>query len=82
MIGLPACFEVVIQDTASTATLAALLTAREKTTCYRSNRGGLRDKKVFRVLLGRNTFIDRESRKNSQESIKITAQEIINITPE
>ena len=31
MIGLPGYFEGVIQDTASTATLAAIITAREKT---------------------------------------------------
>ena len=30
LIGLPANFEGVIQDTASTATLAAIITAREK----------------------------------------------------
>ena len=32
MIGLPKEFEGVIQDTASTSTLAAIITAREKTT--------------------------------------------------
>ena len=37
MIGLPKKFEGVIQDTASTATLVALLTAREKYTSYRIN---------------------------------------------
>lgn len=40
MTGLPSYFEGVIQDTASTATLAAILTAREKTTAFRFNEEG------------------------------------------
>ncbi len=42
MIGLPDGFAGVIQDTASTATLCALLTAREKATGFESNESGLR----------------------------------------
>ncbi len=41
MTGLPASFEGVIHDSASSATLAALITAREKVTQYRSNKEGL-----------------------------------------
>ncbi|HEX5819755.1 MAG TPA: pyridoxal-dependent decarboxylase [Gemmatimonadales bacterium] len=41
MIGLPAAFTGVIQDTASTATLVALLTARERATRYAANVQGL-----------------------------------------
>ncbi len=41
MIGLPAGMSGVIQDTASTATLCALLTAREKATGFEANRTGL-----------------------------------------
>jgi aromatic-L-amino-acid decarboxylase len=41
MTGLPSCFEGVIQDSASSATLAAIITAREKVTGYASNREGL-----------------------------------------
>jgi aromatic-L-amino-acid/L-tryptophan decarboxylase len=41
MIGLPAGFTGVIQDTASTATLVALLTARERATRYAANLQGL-----------------------------------------
>ena len=41
MIGLPEGMAGVIQDTASTATLVALLTAREKATGFESNRRGL-----------------------------------------
>jgi len=41
MIGLPTDFEGVIQDTASTATLAALLHARERVLGFRGNGEGL-----------------------------------------
>jgi aromatic-L-amino-acid decarboxylase len=41
LIGLPAGFEGVIQDSASTATLAAILTAREKATGFLSNTEGI-----------------------------------------
>ena len=41
MIGLPEEFSGVIQDTASTATLCSILTAREKSTNYETNRRGL-----------------------------------------
>jgi aromatic-L-amino-acid/L-tryptophan decarboxylase len=41
MIGLPAGFSGVIQDTASTATLCALLSAREKASGFASNDNGL-----------------------------------------
>jgi aromatic-L-amino-acid decarboxylase len=40
MTGLPSHFEGVIQDTASTATLAAILTAREKATGFSYNEEG------------------------------------------
>ena len=40
LIGLPAGFHGVIQDTASTATLCALLCAREKTTAFAFNARG------------------------------------------
>ena len=41
MLGLPSGFQGVIQDTASTSTLVALLCARERSTGYGANRGGL-----------------------------------------
>ena len=41
MVGLPDSFTGVIQDTASTATLVALLSARERATGYAQERGGL-----------------------------------------
>lgn len=42
MLGLPEGLSGVIQDTASTATLVALLTARERATNFESNREGLK----------------------------------------
>lgn len=41
MVGLPDAFQGVIQDTASTSTLVALISARERTTDYGLSRGGL-----------------------------------------
>jgi aromatic-L-amino-acid decarboxylase len=41
MVGLSAAWSGVIQDTASTSTLVALLTARERATNYGLSRGGL-----------------------------------------
>jgi aromatic-L-amino-acid decarboxylase len=41
MIGLPAAFSGVVQDTASTATLTALLCARERTSRFAQNGTGL-----------------------------------------
>lgn len=43
MSGLPADWQGVIQDTASTATLCAVLTAREKATGWTGNSEGLKD---------------------------------------
>ncbi len=43
MVDLPAEFSGVIQDTASTATLVALLSARERATDHAQTRGGLQD---------------------------------------
>jgi aromatic-L-amino-acid decarboxylase len=41
MTGLPSYFEGVIQDSASSATLAAIITARERVTGHASNKEGL-----------------------------------------
>ncbi len=49
MTGLPSEFEGVIQDTASTATLAAILTAREKASDFSVNLSGLNDMGPMRV---------------------------------
>jgi aromatic-L-amino-acid decarboxylase len=49
MTGLPPEFEGVIQDSASSATLAALITAREKVTAYRSNKEGMQSAGRLRI---------------------------------
>ena len=49
MVGLPAGFHGVIHDTASSATLAALLTAREKALDWRGNKQGLSGQPAVRV---------------------------------
>ncbi|MGB8492211.1 MAG: pyridoxal-dependent decarboxylase [Bacteroidales bacterium] len=49
LIGLPANFEGVIQDTASTATLAAIITAREKVSGFRINNEGAGSAGTLRV---------------------------------
>lgn len=48
MTGLPAGFEGVIQDTASTATLASIITAREKSTSFEINSDG-KSRQTLRV---------------------------------
>jgi len=55
MTDLPAEFEGVIQDSASSSTLAALITAREKVTRFCSNREGLGDKGRLRVYASTQT---------------------------
>ncbi|MBV9076414.1 MAG: DegT/DnrJ/EryC1/StrS family aminotransferase [Methylobacteriaceae bacterium] len=49
MIGLPDAFSGVIQDSASGATLAALLTARERALDFRGNRDGLAGGPIMRI---------------------------------
>ncbi len=49
LLGLPEQFTGAIQDTASTATLTAILTAREQATHYSSNLTGLQNTKTFRI---------------------------------
>jgi aromatic-L-amino-acid decarboxylase len=55
MIGLPAEFEGVIQDTASTATLAAIITAREKATAYSFNETGRTENGTLRIYCSEQT---------------------------
>jgi len=54
MTGLPAGFHGVIQDTASTATLTALLTAREKSSSFKINEEGF-DNSVYRIYCSAET---------------------------
>lgn len=59
MIGLPAGMEGVIQDTASTATLVALLTAREKATNFESNKSGLKDPLIIYISEEAHSSVDK-----------------------
>ncbi|MBC8358031.1 MAG: aspartate aminotransferase family protein [Candidatus Aminicenantes bacterium] len=63
MLGLPEGMEGVIQDTASTATLVALLTAREKATNFEANQKGL--KKTLVV------YASEETHSSIEKGVKI-----------
>lgn len=63
MLGLPVAWEGVIQDTASTATLCALLSAREVATAYESNDKGLQ--KQLRV------YASEETHSSIEKGVKI-----------
>ncbi len=59
MLGLPAGMAGVIQDTASTATLCALITAREAATGFSSNRVGARQPLVVYASSETHSSIDK-----------------------
>jgi aromatic-L-amino-acid decarboxylase len=59
MLGLPAHMTGVIQDTASTATLCALLSAREKATGFESNQKGMRENLVVYASVETHSSIEK-----------------------
>jgi len=63
--GLPPTFEGVIQDTASTATLTAILTAREKVTKFRINENGAVNEPVLRV------YCSGQTHSSAEKAVKI-----------
>jgi aromatic-L-amino-acid decarboxylase len=65
MIGLPANFEGVIQDTASTATLVAILTAREKFTDYSINEQGFTGNEKLKI------YCSTETHSSIEKDVKI-----------
>jgi len=65
MIGLPGNFEGVIQDTASTATLVAILTAREKCTDYSINEQGFTGNEKLRL------YCSTETHSSIEKAVKI-----------
>ncbi len=65
LIGLPDIFTGVIQDTASTATLCSLLTAREKLTDWRTNNHGLFETKKMIV------YCSSEAHSSIEKDVKI-----------
>ncbi len=65
MLGLPDHFEGTIQDTASTATLCAIITAREKHSDYQVNQKGFSTQKIFRV------YCSTETHSSIEKGVKI-----------
>ncbi|MFC2098759.1 pyridoxal phosphate-dependent decarboxylase family protein [Bacteroidota bacterium] len=65
MTGLPDTFEGVIQDTASTATLVAFLTAREKVSDYRINEEGFSGEERFRI------YCSTEAHSSIEKAVKM-----------
>jgi aromatic-L-amino-acid decarboxylase len=65
LIGLPASFEGVIQDTASTSTLAAIITARERATDFISNSKGTGASGVLRV------YCSEQAHSSVEKAVKI-----------
>ncbi len=65
MINLPVDFEGVIQDTASSATLCAILSAREKKSNFQVNKKGFPPNKQFRV------YCSTETHSSIEKAVKI-----------
>jgi aromatic-L-amino-acid/L-tryptophan decarboxylase len=65
MIGLPHEFEGVIQDSASTATLTAILTAREKATDFSVNESGISQAGTLRV------YCSEQTHSSAEKAVKI-----------
>lgn len=65
MTGLPDHFEGVIQDTASTSTLCAILTARERSTGFAVNDRGMENQPVMRV------YCSSEAHSSVEKAVKI-----------
>jgi aromatic-L-amino-acid/L-tryptophan decarboxylase len=66
MIGLPAVFEGVIQDSASTATLAAILTAREKISGFSINNEGTSGTGACRI------YCSEQTHSSVEKAVKIS----------
>jgi len=66
MIGLPSGFEGVIQDSASTATLAAILTAREKKSGFSINTEGAKHSGTLRV------YCSDQTHSSVEKAVKIS----------
>ncbi len=65
MTGLPANFEGVIQDTASTSTLCAILTARERCTDFNVNNKGMA------AYAGMRVYCSSEAHSSVEKAVKI-----------
>lgn len=85
-IGLPSSFEGVIQDTASTATLAAIITAREKISGFSINNEGFKESATLRVYCSSQTHSSVEKAVKiagfgKKNLVKIGVQEDFSIDP-
>jgi aromatic-L-amino-acid decarboxylase len=67
MLGLPEGFEGVIQDTASTSTLCALLCARERATNYAINKHGFQQGSDQRLIV----YTSEEAHSSVEKGVKI-----------
>jgi aromatic-L-amino-acid decarboxylase len=65
LAGLPSFFEGVIQDSASSSTLCAILTAREKYSGWNINASGFSGKPVYRV------YCSEEAHSSVEKAVKI-----------
>jgi len=87
MTGLPSEFEGVIQDSASTATLAAILTAREKATNFSANIDGVEKSGVLKVYCSDQTHSSVEkavkiSGIGSKNLVKISVRDDFSMDPQ
>jgi len=87
MIGLPESFEGVIQDTASTATLVAFLTAREKVSGYSINEKGFSGEEKYRIYCSSeaHSSIEKAAKMagfGRQNLVKIDVDESLAIRPD
>jgi len=87
LIGLPSGFEGVIQDSASTATLAAILTARENATDFSANTDGLLNPGMLKVYCSEQTHSSVEkavkiSGIGKRNLIKIPVRDDFSMDPE
>jgi aromatic-L-amino-acid decarboxylase len=73
LIGLPSSFEGVIQDTASTATLAAILTAREKVTGFSTNNNGYTGTGILRI------YCSEQTHSSVEKAVKIAGIGVRNL---
>jgi aromatic-L-amino-acid decarboxylase len=86
MTGLPKQFQGVIQDSASTSTLVAILTAREKHSDYQVNEKGLKWFDSFRVYCSSETHSSIEKAVKiagigSQNLVKVGVDDLFRLDP-
>ena len=66
LIGLPSIFDGVIQDTASTSTLAAIITARERLSGFRINEDGAENSGTLRI------YCSEQAHSSVEKAVKIS----------